>query len=263
MALARLASALDVAEAYAVMHGAIKGRDPKEPGRQQKLQAEAKLAAAMRALFRKQQQRVVAYIRTLPRASKDIDLPDSLFDDEESTSTIIKLMLRVMRAGVELHAATSGVEMDYTLVHQGAARAAQRLVLDLIKDITVTSKDTVRRVISDYVTTPGMTISDVASKLPFTAERADRIAVTEVTRAYAEAGQAAADEMKKQFPDVKVVKTWYTNQDDIMCDTCRPLHNMEVLADEMFPFGEGEQIAGPPGHVNCRCFIMVRTRING
>ena len=54
MTLARLANALDVAEAYAVLNGAIKGRDSKEPGYRRKLQAETKFQATVRRMFKSQ-----------------------------------------------------------------------------------------------------------------------------------------------------------------------------------------------------------------
>jgi hypothetical protein len=105
-----------------------------------------------------------------------------------------------------------------------------------------------------------MTIGDVMERLPFGEERALRVAVTETTRAYAEGEKLAGQQLKEEHPGVQVIKTWYTNADDLVCDICGPLDGAEALLDEDF-ISAGEAIDAPPAHVNCRCWMSTSTRL--
>jgi len=83
------------------------------------------------------------------------------------------------------------------------------------------------------------------------------IAITETTKAFAMAERIAGNELQKAYPDVPVVKQWYTNQDDLVCDICGPLAGKEVPLTSLFA-GDIEQ---PPAHVRCRCWMSTSTRI--
>jgi len=72
----------------------------------------------------------------------------------------------------------------------------------------------------------------------------------------------AGQDLKEEWPDVRVVKTWETNNDDLVCDICRPLNGVEVEIDEPFVNDEtGDEFDCPPGHVNCRCWMDSTTDI--
>jgi len=78
----------------------------------------------------------------------------------------------------------------------------------------------------------------------FTPERAQTIAVTELTRAYAMATQIDAEELKAAGLDVREI--WQTNNDDLVCDECGPLNGTQ----------RGEDWEDyPPLHPNCRCDV--------
>ena len=85
----------------------------------------------------------------------------------------------------------------------------------------------------------------------FDQPRAHRVAVTEVTRVYAEGNQAA-------WRSTGFVESqrWHTSNDEKVCPICAPLDGMEVELDGgEFTTEEGEGITGPPAHVNCRCWL--------
>jgi SPP1 gp7 family putative phage head morphogenesis protein len=111
----------------------------------------------------------------------------------------------------------------------------------------------------EFIKTPGFTIGDAMNLLSkdFDKEKAELIARTEITRAYAWDAQTKGEKQKKEYPDLRVTKTWYTCNDDRVCDICSPLNGKEVDIDK--PFTEGVFI--PPAHAGCRCWISSSTRI--
>jgi hypothetical protein len=84
--------------------------------------------------------------------------------------------------------------------------------------------------------------------------------VTEITRSYAQGNQIAGEVMKEQFPDVPVVKVWFTNNDDLVCEICGPLNGEEVGIDDSWDSDDGP-VDNPPAHVNCRCWTQTTTNI--
>ena len=111
-----------------------------------------------------------------------------------------------------------------------------------------------------FVSTPGFTIGDATRMLPFTKQRAQRIAVTEITRAYAEGQLRVAEQLMEDYPDLRTVRTWYTNNDGLVCPVCRQMNEVTVLADRKFPpLG----FDAPPAHPNCRCWMRTRLDLLG
>ena len=136
----------------------------------------------------------------------------------------------------------------------------------------------------------------------FGPERAERIAVTEVTRVYAEGNLSSW-----RATGLVGGKRWNTAVDDLVCPICAPLDGMEVDMDEgftvdftalphevVFEMVEGEDgvynwnghfikrvekfgatyfeigLDGPPAHPRCRCWLtpvvseeMLREEIRG
>ena len=84
------------------------------------------------------------------------------------------------------------------------------------------------------------------------------IAITETTRAFAEGQKLAGDELKKEFPDVKIFKKWYNNEDDRVCEICEG-NSAQGWIPESDTFQSGDDI--PPGHVNCRCNVEYNTKL--
>jgi SPP1 gp7 family putative phage head morphogenesis protein len=84
----------------------------------------------------------------------------------------------------------------------------------------------------------------------FDPARAERIAITEVTRIFSEAENAAAE----VDPDMEYLR-WDTAFDEIVCKICAPLDGRVVRKGEAFSLG----IMLPPAHVNCRCGVTATT----
>ena len=85
--------------------------------------------------------------------------------------------------------------------------------------------------------------------------RAERVAVTETTRIFAEATRQADN----ANPYI-VAHRIYTAGDERVCGVCGPLHGMVIPKTQRdAPHPSLGGIAGPPFHVNCRCVIISET----
>ena len=246
----------------------LKTRDKDEPGRLRKMLYEKKLARIIYQRFKRQKEKITQWLSMrYPERSKAIKdpvpLPDDLFDDEENDAELYRLFNSAYHDGVSLFRDTATIGFDYSLINEKALAWAHKNSLDLIKGagtnkgIDEVTKETIRTAISNFVETPGMTIGDVVEQLPFDTDRAYRIARTEITRTYSHATLEAGNEIKKEYPDVRVTKTWLAALNERTCDICGALHGVEVDIDEDFPGGYD----APPAHPSCSCDIRTRTRI--
>lgn len=269
MGRARLTSALDAAEDYAIVSGAKGMRDKKEPGRGKKMRAEARLQSIVERHFRAQKKRLREWMSLNPptkatKATLPMSLDDALEYDDAFESELFRAMIDFTHDGISLATQTLGIGIDYTAVNTEAAKWSRKYVGKLIKRIDKSTRQSVRETIAAFVETPGMTMGDVFKRLPFDSSRAQMVGTTEVTRAYAEAELAVARELRRENPGVRVTVTWYTNNDDIVCDGCGPLNEKEVDEGEAFAEdADGEPVYAPPLHPGCRCWPSARTRING
>ncbi len=260
---AKLAKAIDRIDDHLHAIGALKGRDPREPGRLVKQRNETRLAAIVARHFRKQKQAIDHMLAIMPPAKATKSVYDPYYEaltDDEFGPNVNRLILEFVKDGIQLFADTASIAMDYTLTNIEAAKWARKYTYDLVKGIDDTTRKALQDAISGFIDTPGTTIGDVMDALPFDETRSQLVATTEVTRSYAMAQNLAGYQMKQDFPDVKVVKIWYTNNDDKVCPICGPLEGAEVELGDTFD--GGYNIPGDT-HPGCRCWIDTRTRING
>lgn len=85
--------------------------------------------------------------------------------------------------------------------------------------------------------------------------RAERIARTELTTAYNQAGlsnikQAVGDGLLAG--EGRILKVWYAALDERVCDICGDLHEKAVELNDTFPDGYD----APSAHPNCRCTML-------
>jgi len=241
---------------------AIPKRDTREPHHNQKDKLERQLHDVFMRRFAHQKRLLETRLPVFLGSKTVIDytfLTDDNLDEGAESEEIIRLILVGAVDGIALFKDGVSIGVDWSKVNTAAAEWARKYVGELIKGIDQTTLDAVRQAVYNFVNTPGMTIGDVIGQLPFDEVRAWKIAITETTRAYAEAQKLAGEQLKEQFPDVKVVKQWFTNNDDLVCDICAPMNNEEVEMSETFSSGDDN----PPAHVNCRCWMSTGTDING
>lgn len=243
----------------------LKRRDRREPGRLEKERVEDRIMMLMRRYFKRQKDKLIPYLNMRFPDRKDIITPDpfdNIIDgasDDEFVADLIRLIATAGVGGVNLFQQQVAVGLDYNLINDQALQFARDYTYDLITGIDATTRDLISNAISRFIETPGMTIGDITRELEsiFSLNRAQLIAVTETTNAYAMGQQIAGEALLAQFPDVRVVKKWYTNNDDRVCPICGQLDGEEVDITDNFSHGG----ANPPAHPNCRCWTNVRTRI--
>jgi SPP1 gp7 family putative phage head morphogenesis protein len=136
--------------------------------------------------------------------------------------------------------------LDWVLGGQGAFGTGYGDVLAAA--LAQTSEGVMRAEIGEWIRN-GLPLRDLIEALEttvFSRERAELIAVTEVTRAYAEGNRAAWE-----AGGIIEQREWQTANDELVCPICGPLQGVIVGLDEEFPGG----LSGPPAHPRCRCWI--------
>lgn len=166
---------------------------------------------------------------------------------------LLEILLPSLRSAALLgaeHAADDlvdavGVGVDWTLVNERVATWAGTSSAELVSGITATTERFTQQAIAEWVASgqPLDTLIDVLEP-SFGARRAEMIASTEVTRAFAAGNQAAWQESGAVAGMV-----WQTAADERVCPICGPLQGTDLALDS-------DDI--PPAHPRCRCWVQPR-----
>lgn len=184
-------------------------------------------------------------------------LSEQFWSEEERAlfNTLAPSLLSVIFRGVEEGAAQlpKGAQLllDWDLVNQAVLDYLNRYKAR-IKGISDTTAKHVRREIENWVRS-GDPLPVLTQRLApwFGPKRAKRIAVTEVTRLYADGNQLAWRQS-----GLVSANRWNTARDERVCPICAPLNGVVVPMGEGFtPSGPGLGPTAPPIHVNCRCWL--------
>lgn len=160
---------------------------------------------------------------------------------EKLFSVLFPLVQDAALTGAENAITELGVGVDWQLVNKAVKKWASLYSGELVKGITETSQSLLQKKLADWIES-GKPLSDLIKDIEpmFNASRAEAIAVTEVTKAFAEGNVASW-----KASDVVDGKRWMTAQDELVCEICAPLAGTESSLDE----------DAPPAHVRCRCWI--------
>lgn len=140
---------------------------------------------------------------------------------------------------------------DFDLINTSALDFARRYRYNLIRGITDTTRQQTQQAIADWIQS-GESLSALEATLEpiFGKIRAQMIAATEVTRAFAE-GNAAAWTSTGFVSQVR----WMTAKDERVCPICGP------KAGQLYPIGSTQD--RPPAHPRCRCWIQPVVDVEG
>jgi hypothetical protein len=236
----------------------LKQRDDREPGKERKEAQENKLFRLLRRYWKEQKQAIEERFRWSLPLKADV-LGNRFWDDEDARllAELTKLFTNAATDGIALFGELENIGLDYSLSNAEAAEWAKQYSFELIKGINSTTREAVNKAVQNYIDIPGFTLGDLLQQLPYSEKRALNIAVTEVTRAYAEGNRLAGEQLRNEFPNVRVIKIWFTNADDRVCPICSPLDGKQVPIEKQFTNG----IDNPPAHIGCRCWTTTSTEL--
>lgn len=134
--------------------------------------------------------------------------------------------------------------VDFDVLNTDALEFAQKYHYDLISKINATTRKQVQDAMTNWIRS-GDPLSVLEKQLApiFGKVRANMIAVTEITRIFAEGNTAA-------WASTGFVNSnrWMTARDDKVCPICRPRAGQVYALDDL--------ANRPPGHVRCRCWLQ-------
>ena len=142
-----------------------------------------------------------------------------------------------------------GIDWDHPEANEKAVAWAREHGGVAVGETSDTGRKAIQEAVSIYLNTPGMKQQDLVNMLEpmFGKARAETIATTEVTKAYAEATNEQQRELARH--GLKMRRIWNTAGDDLVCPICRSLDRKpeSEWADKLPD--------GPPAHVGCRCSL--------
>ena len=157
-------------------------------------------------------------------------------------------LLQAMALTAAKNAIASGVAWD--LVNTAVLAWVKAYTQTVVEQITKTTAEGLAEALAAWIE-QGAPLDDLVKSLEpiFGETRAERIAATETTRAYASGNQIAW-----KAGGVEMVR-WMTVVDELVClEICEPLHETIAGIEDGFDYPDGPGM--PPGHVNCRCYIQ-------
>jgi len=214
----------------------------------QNSQAEIRLMRLLKKTFQGELDAALAILGDPPNLDK---LTDAFWSSQKSK------MLSVIRPQLEtiaLDAATDtilamGIGVDWTDMATAVMHWAQGYSYSLVDGITATTQQVLREKVAQFLTEEGRTLADLVKDLSpwFGDVRAERIAITEVTRAVAEAQRIVMQ--RAAAAGFRLEPIWNTNNDDLVCPVCGPNHRKRQ--------SDGWTVGWPPSHPSCRCWITL------
>jgi len=222
------------------MLAVLKARQDQEPSRA----AETEMTDEIAALFERYGPEIASQILMGQQ-------PDTREMEDKLLLILIVSLAGVATAAALRRAEAVGVPASLDDINQAARTWSRSYGYELVRGINETTRQAIADVMAQYHSTPGMTTADVSKLLEttFGRERANRIAVTEITRANTQAVNIAAQQMAGA--GITTSRQWITWRDDRVCPLCAPLHN---TYEDVWTI---EQPAGPPAHVTCRCWLAL------
>lgn len=233
---------------------------------EKRLEQERKAQRAIARGLSTQKDRV---INSLPDSGDDFarwvqqDLEDALsrgVSEAELQDALRRALIQSVDLGVSVAVAqfaSIGYGFDWTLANDDARKWAEQHVGTLIRDIDRTTLERTRRAVAAWVEN-GEPLPRLVEELTpiFGPARAELIASTEVTRAYAEGNRQAY-----RASGVVTRWQWRTSEDERVCPVCGPLADTVVQIDSDFSGFLPDNVRRgavtmPPAHPRCRCWVV-------
>ena len=211
------------------------------PGRSEK---EAQLARAVSEWFAKHRPEYEGYFD--PEAPDFSIVPPEFWREMEASGqeAVTPILKDFYIAQAQAMSEEVGVELTWSLVNTNAVNWSQSYGFELIRGLNETTRQQMQKVLSDFWS-ESATIEDLIGKIAelFGAARAERIAITETTRAAVEGERAYIEGLEAEF-GMRARSFWHTVNDSYVCRACQEKDGLEVDRTDV-----------PPLHPGCRCYI--------
>lgn len=162
------------------------------------------------------------------------------------------------------------IGIDWDLVNRDAVEWARDYAAQLVSGVNDATKADIARHVANFLDIKGYNLGQLRGNVLQELQsfygagydtrrlqiRAKNIAITETTRALAE-----GNKIVWQRSGVADGRTWVTNNDDIVCDTCRDLDRQSTTLTAPFTSKSGAIVTDIPAHPGCRCFSVPIVRM--
>lgn len=204
---------------------------------------------------------------------------------EELAGILLPIVLSGASGGFEMLPDAIFQLVDLDKFNQQVIDFLHRYRLALVDGLTTTTRNQVIVLIDDWIRSgePLRSLQAQLAILPaFSISRAKRVAITEVTRLYAQGNMMAWD-----ATGFVSGKKWQTRRNELVCPLCGPLHGVVVelntefvqtpleiaQSPQMLALVNGDpvramrraltlfrhqeaSVEGPPRHINCYCWLL-------
>ncbi len=125
------------------------------------------------------------------------------------------VLVRVVTDVALAEAVAVGLYPDVVAINRAALEWAAAYSYELVSGLTDTTREVVRRAITSFLATPGMTVGDLRAMLEpaFGKVRAEMIAITEVTRAVNQATRIYQQLIREW--GLEMARIWRTSHDKL------------------------------------------------
>ncbi len=218
--------------------------DPDGPAKDQ---SEEEIAAFFGEQFQDQFDEIIKGIN-----KTDPQTPDNEFWERWAAifaAFLIPHFTRSASEAAETQIAELGIGVDDDLVLAGALRFAESHAFSLVQGLNEKTQKHLQNAIAGFIADPNKDFNALIDNISnqFGPTRAERIAITETTRAFEEGKRIYQDQLTKI--GVKTDLRWHTMQDERVCPICEP--NDGKLKSE------GWTAAGIPAHPRDRCWTTI------
>lgn len=176
------------------------------------------------------------------------NIPDDFWDTEAARwmEALVPFGSKVYLDSARQLLETIPIGIDWALINERAVTWASSYTFELVGGINDTTRTALQSAISSFFEEP-ITRGDLEERISplFGPERAEMIAVTEVTRAASEGEQAVAKELAKE--GIEMIAVWQTDNDELVCPLCEPRNEQ--------PQEKWDTDEFPPLHPRCRCWV--------
>lgn len=201
-----------------------------------------------------------------PRTPEFWELEDALLA-EALLSLVQDALFAGVAGGMELLIPELAAMVDFDVLTDAVLKRVSSFKIEVLEPMNKTTRKAIQKDISDWITSGDSfdvfkkTFTKTLDDVVLSATRAEMIAVTEITRLFAEGNLTAWE-----AAGLVSGKQWMTAEDDLVCPICLPLDGMIVEIEavfELLPADMNEELlrqatlgAGftwqtPPAHPRC------------